>query len=128
MVPVLVRRVGSNQLDGASAAEVSAAGTLVTSSLQGMMGPNDYNYLYSLSNFVWRGVWNSIATYVVNNAVSYEGSSYICVSDRSPNVSPPNVDPGHWDVMAVSGVAVPNGTYNNPTSIVISNGQIVSIT
>ncbi|HIN63814.1 MAG TPA: hypothetical protein EYM95_04180 [Candidatus Obscuribacterales bacterium] len=48
---------------------------------------------------VWRGAWNSATSYVVDDAVSHNGSSYIAVSPNS-NSAPPSAD---WNTLAAKG-------------------------
>ena len=50
----------------------------------------------------WKGVYDNSASYVVNDAVFYDGSSYICVLDSSGNLP---TNPTYWDLMAQQGAA-----------------------
>ena len=52
-------------------------------------------------SFVWSGNWNSSDTYVVNDAVAYSGSSYLCIlgnSNQEPSWNPPGSNT-YWDLM-----------------------------
>lgn len=49
--------------------------------------------------FVWRGTWSSSNTYQPGEAVSYNGSSYICLTDNTTS-APGSAD---WDIVAGDG-------------------------
>lgn len=57
---------------------------------QGPAGPGVIN---------WLGDWDSGTSYVVNDAVSHNGNSYICTTDNS-NDAPPSAN---WDTLAEKG-------------------------
>ena len=48
---------------------------------------------------VWRGAFSAGTAYTVDDAVSYDGSSYICTEANS-DVTTPNNNSGKWDLMA----------------------------
>lgn len=48
----------------------------------------------------WERAWSSATAYVVNDAVAYNGSSYICILAHA-NQAPPNTT--YWDVVASKG-------------------------
>jgi len=49
---------------------------------------------------VWTGAWSSSTAYIVNDAVSSGGSSYICIAANS-NEEPPNAT--YWNELAAAG-------------------------
>ncbi|HYW88806.1 MAG TPA: carbohydrate-binding protein [Chloroflexota bacterium] len=51
----------------------------------------------------WRGAWSSSTAYAKNDGVSYNGSSYICLSPVGPTATTPDTDPTHWGVLAQAG-------------------------
>ena len=53
------------------------------------------------AGLVWKGVWSSATSYAVDDAVAWDGSSYICTVAHS-NQEPPNAS--YWDVLAAAGV------------------------
>lgn len=56
---------------------------------------------------VWRGTWNSGTAYVVNDAVQYNGASYIAVVNNT-NSAPPSAN---WNLIAQAGsVALANSS------------------
>ncbi|MDY0316003.1 MAG: hypothetical protein RBR32_13095, partial [Bacteroidales bacterium] len=62
----------------------------------------------------WKGVYDNSASYVVNDAVFYDGSSYICVLDSSGNLP---TNPTYWDLMAQQGAAgAGSGDVSGPNS------------
>jgi len=58
----------------------------------------------------WRGAWNSITSYALNDAVTSGGSAYICIQAHS-NHQPPNVI--YWDFVASKGDTGSTGLTGN---------------
>ena len=52
-----------------------------------------------LEGLVWKDVWNSATTYEVDDAVSFDSSSYVAVTQNT-NSQPPSVD---WSLLAAQG-------------------------
>ena len=62
------------------------------------------------SGIVWRGPWSNITAYAINDAVSYQGSSYIA-SVNNTNLDP-EANPETWSLLAQkgdTGLAGPTG-------------------
>jgi len=57
----------------------------------------------------WQGVWNVSTPYNLNDAVSFNGSSYISLSGNNTGNEPDNV-PAAWSMVASVGAAGPAGT------------------
>ena len=55
----------------------------------------------------WRGTYDYYTTYYVNDAVSYDGSSYICSSQNSYNY--PYEGNGSWGLLSRKGDQGPQG-------------------
>lgn len=53
------------------------------------------------ASLTWRGAWVALTAYFVNDAVSYNGSSYICTANVSDSVTPDNLVA--WDLLAAGG-------------------------
>ena len=53
---------------------------------------------------MWMGVWSASTSYVVDNTVEDQGSSYVCVAPVTGGSGPPT-DPLHWALMAAAGVS-----------------------
>ena len=51
----------------------------------------------------WRGTWSSGSNYAVNDAVAYNGSSYICYLAINGSTTAPNSDTTHFSLMAQKG-------------------------
>ena len=47
----------------------------------------------------WRGVWDNAAAYVANDAVAYNGSAYICLTDNTGS----EPSSASWNVLAAKG-------------------------
>jgi hypothetical protein len=75
-----------------------ANGTDGVNGTDGTNGTNGTNGLNGTS-FIWRGPWTGELTYVINDVVEYNGSSYIAISDNI-NLPPPSIS---WNLMAAKG-------------------------
>ena len=64
----------------------------------------------------WQGAWSGATAYALNDAVSYGGSSWICVQAHT-NQTP--ADTAYWDPLAVKGTDGSGGTV---TSIIAGTG------
>ena len=87
-----------------TAAEFSAYDNGVQGYFALSQGPTDpATGAYSASpaplpaNANWRGAWNPLAVYTVNDGVSNGGSWYICIA-RNTGQSPPNAT--YWNLLA----------------------------
>lgn len=69
--------------------------------LPGPVGPPGLN---------WRGAWSGAATYDVNDAVEYGGSSYVAIA-QSTAIAPPSLE---WALLAAAGVSGPQGPAGPP--------------
>lgn len=49
----------------------------------------------------WKGAWSDSTTYAVDDAVTHDGASYICILAHT-NQEPPNAT--YWDILASAGV------------------------
>ncbi len=72
----------------------------------------------------YQGTWSGATAYVVNDAVSYNGSSYICIMAHT-NQAPPNAT--YWGVIAskgdtgATGATGPQGPTGSVSSIVATD-------
>lgn len=61
-------------------------------------------------NLNWRGEWNDSETYDPNDAVRYNGSAYIAVSNETiPTGISPDDDPDSWQLLVRKGDTGPAG-------------------
>lgn len=79
---------------------------LTHTSSSGLTPANATYWLLSGSGFVWRGAYNGSTAYLTNDAVSYNGTSYIALGATTGNL-PTNLS--FWNVI-VAGVVPPAGT------------------
>lgn len=56
----------------------------------------------------WRGAWNSSTAYVLDDAVSLNGSSYIAVASNTN--SSPDTNPSNWQLLAQAGATGATGS------------------
>jgi len=66
--------------------------------LQGDPGPGG-------TGFVWKGPWDNLTNYAINDVVEDGGSSYVAKAPNN-NSQPPSTN---WDLMALEGVQGPQG-------------------
>ena len=60
-----------------------------------------------LAGLTWQGAWNSGTTYALNDAVSYNGSSYISIQAGTNQT--PDTSPTFWSLLAQMGAAGATG-------------------
>jgi hypothetical protein len=51
----------------------------------------------------WRGTWSAAGVYVLDDAVSYGGSSWFCIDPVGPSATTPDLDPTNWALLAAQG-------------------------
>lgn len=69
---------------------------------QGLTGPTGATGPAGLTGIQWKGPWSSVTTYMTRDAVSFDGSSYISLTDNNTNNSPAT-SPANWDLIAQQG-------------------------
>lgn len=93
-----------NSIDDAVAEQIETAVTkeLEEAKASGMFdGPQGEQGIQGEPGLNWRGEWDSMLSYAVDDAVYYEGSAYICVM-KNP-IDPPEVDTDSWALLASKG-------------------------
>lgn len=68
-------------------------------------GSSSWNTLGYATGFAYKGTWSDATTYVVNDIVTYNNSSYISIQNGSNNN--PSTQSAYWSVIALAGA---NGT------------------
>lgn len=61
------------------------------------------------AGLVWRGAWSSATSYAVDDAVSYQGASYIAITANT-NAAPTVGGDSNWDVLSAKGDTGSDGT------------------
>ncbi len=56
---------------------------------------------------VWRGLWDNVTPYVINDAVFFNGASYVALTNNTGQQ--PDTNPSDWDLMAQRGGTGPTG-------------------
>lgn len=57
-----------------------------------------------VSSIVWRGEWDEAESYSIGDAVSYNGSSYVCITKGVPDgFAPDEANPDWWMLLAEKG-------------------------
>lgn len=62
----------------------------------------------SLNNFVWQGTWVATTAYYVDDVVTNDGNTYMCVTEHTSGAS--FAVGSNWDMMAEAGTTVGTGT------------------
>ena len=69
---------------------------------QGPIGP------VGPAGLTWRGAWVSGTSYIINDAVGYNGASWFCISPTSGTTTP-NLATANWALLAAQGAQGPIG-------------------
>jgi hypothetical protein len=88
---------------GGSQGPQGVAGATGPAGPQGVPGP------VGPAGLNWQGVWSASGTYVVDDAVSYNGASYFCINPVGPSVTNPILDTANWALLAAQGATGPQG-------------------
>lgn len=105
---------------------------------QGPQGPAGTNGADGVG-FTYLGNWTSGNSYVRNDVVYYEGSSYVCkVTSIASSTTSPDTDSASWDIIAQGGASsskrliysgTPSLTYSTSVPSAMSNlGFVASVT
>ena len=69
---------------------------------------------------IWLGAWNSATNYVVSDAVSSAGNSYICILANT-NQSPPNAT--YWNLLAQAGSGAVSSVFGRTGAVIAASGD-----
>lgn len=69
---------------------------------------------------VWQGTWDVLTSYVANDLVEHEGSTYIAL--QADTGTTPGTDPLVWDLVAQAGVQGPQGLSGTITVGTVTTG------
>lgn len=75
---------------------------------QGVQGPTGVPGPAGPAGLTWRGTWVSGTSYVLNDAVGYNGASYFCILATSGTTAP-NLATSNWALLASQGAIGPQG-------------------
>ena len=101
--------VGSQGVAGAvgPTGATGPQGPIGLTGLTGPQGPAGNNG----TSFTFRNAFDAAAAYVVNDVVTFNGSSYIAIAaNQGPSNPTPDTNPGAWSVMAAQGAQGPSGS------------------
>lgn len=70
---------------------------------------NSSNCIVTVDGITWQGDYSSYNSYNINDAVYYEGSSFICIVNGTSNMSPGFVEGNNWQPMAEAGATGATG-------------------
>lgn len=76
---------------------------------QGPQGPQGVSGPVGPAGLNWQGAWSTTGTYVVDDAVGYNGASWFCINPVGPSVVDPQTDIANWALLAAQGAQGPQG-------------------
>lgn len=77
--------------------------------VQGPIGPQGVAGPVGPAGLNWQGLWSASNSYVVDDAVGYNGASWFCINPVGPSVTTPDLDPTNWALLAAQGAQGPQG-------------------
>lgn len=90
--------------------EIGAAGANGVNGSQGPIGPQGVAGPVGPAGLYWQGSWTSSATYSMNDAVGFSGSSYFCIATVSvATFDDPIIDTVSWALLSSQGSPGPQG-------------------
>jgi hypothetical protein len=91
---------------------LAQAGTNGTSGQSGSSGTSGANGSSGTSgiSIIWKGEWDENLPYNLNDAVQYNGSSFICILTHPFDLTPPPVDTTNWNLLAIAGTPGTSGS------------------
>ncbi len=98
-----------------------ATGPIGLTGPQGPQGATGATGQTGPQGMTWQGLWNISKTYALNDAVTYNGSSYISLIANNTG-NEPDTAPGDWSVVASVGAAGPAGP-TGPTGATGATGN-----
>lgn len=85
-----------------------APGTAGPAGAQGVAGPTGAPGVNGLPGITYRGTYSAATTYIVNDAVTFAGSSYIALASSNTGNTPAS-SPAFWALLAQQGAAGATG-------------------
>jgi hypothetical protein len=99
--------------------------TVVATRLRGTRGANGVDGAEGApGDIIWTGAWSGATSYIVNETVERNGSSYVCTANHT-NQEPPNAS--FWDLVSLGGAVGPSGDidwqgpWDSGTAYVVTN-------
>lgn len=83
--------------------------SVIPSGAQGPIGPQGVPGPVGPAGLNWQGAWSALNTYVVDDAVGYNGASWFCIANVGPSAITPDVDTTNWALLASQGATGPQG-------------------
>jgi len=92
-----------------AAGATGPAGPQGAQGIQGIQGIQGVPGPVGPAGLNWQGVWSNLGTYVVDDAVGYNGASWFCINPVGPSILAPDLDPTNWALLAAEGAQGPQG-------------------
>jgi hypothetical protein len=126
LLPVALKdgRRDDDYLTGAISVQdfTAQVASVIPSGSQGPIGPQGVAGPVGPAGLNWQGAWSALGTYVVDDAVGFDGASWFCIDPVGPSATTPYDDPTNWALLAsqgspgsqgpqgIQGVAGPSGS------------------
>ena len=99
---------GAQGIQGA-AGSAGAMGVAGPQGVQGLQGFQGAAGAVGPAGLNWQGGWSALGTYVVDDAVGYNGASWFCINNIGPVPTTPDLDPTNWALLASQGAVGQQG-------------------
>jgi hypothetical protein len=113
LIPVGLKdgRRDDEYLAGAITAQnfITQVAGVIPQGAQGPMGPQGVAGPVGPAGLNWQGAWSALGTYVIDDAVGYNGASWFCIANVGPSATTPDIDPLNWALLASQGSPGPQG-------------------
>ena len=113
LIPVGLKdgRRDDEYLAGAITAQnfITQVAGVIPQGAQGPMGPQGVAGPVGPAGLNWQGAWTALGTYVIDDAVGYNGASWFCIANVGPSATTPDIDPLNWALLASQGSPGPQG-------------------
>jgi len=107
LIPVGLKdgRRDDDYLAGAITAQnfINQIATVIPGGSQGPIGPQGVPGPVGPAGLNWQGAWSALGTYVIDDAVGYNGASWFCIANVGPSATTPDIDPLNWALLASQG-------------------------
>lgn len=99
------------------------AGNDGVSGTQGPEGPQGVPGPVGPAGLNWQGQWVSGTSYIIDDAVGFNGASWFCINPTSGTTSP-NLDTTNWALLAAQGATGPMGPQGLNGTVSYTEGSI----
>jgi len=96
--------------------------------VQGPIGPQGVPGPVGPAGLNWQGAWSAVGTYVIDDAVGYNGASWFCIANVGLSAIPPDIDTTSWALLAAQGATGSQGPQGVAGTAPVSTSGAVTAT